>query len=138
MSKDIRTATADVIYRQTGIDILNEDIVSMTEARQFLRTRPHPSTIWRWYKRGVRGVKLETAVVGGRRVTSKEAIQRFVDATTAAHDSGAASPTVPIQETLRKRRAAIERAERELAKAGIPPPPHAAKRESTVEKGWPP
>ena len=138
MSKDIRTATADVIYRQTGIDILNEDIVSMTEARQFLRTRPHPSTIWRWYKRGVRGVKLETAVLGGRRVTSKEAIQRFVDATTAAHDAGAASPAIPIHETLRRRRAAIARAERELAEAGIPPPHHAANREPSVEKCRPP
>ncbi|NES24858.1 MAG: DUF1580 domain-containing protein, partial [Symploca sp. SIO3E6] len=34
--------------------------------------RPHPSTAWRWTKRGVAGVKLETKVLGGRPVTRRQ------------------------------------------------------------------
>ena len=35
------------------------------------------STVWRWTLRGVRGVKLETLMVGGIRHTSREALQRL-------------------------------------------------------------
>jgi hypothetical protein len=37
----------------------------------------NPSTIYRWYAYGVKGVHLETALRGGVRVTSEEALQRF-------------------------------------------------------------
>lgn len=102
-----------------AVDILNEDVVSLNDAAKILPNRPHVSTMWRWYKRGVRGIRLETAVLGGKRYTSKEAIQRFVERTTEAHDRGGAAPTKPINETMRQRRAAIEKAERELSAAGI-------------------
>ncbi len=102
-----------------AVDILNEAVVSLTEAARILPTRPHCSTIWRWYRRGVRGIRLETAVLGGKRYTSKEAIQRFVERTTEAHDRGGAAPSKPIHETMRQRRAAIEKAERDLTAAGI-------------------
>lgn len=46
--------------------------------------RPHASTTWRWTKRGVRGVKLETRVVGGRPMTTTEWVEEFIAATTAA------------------------------------------------------
>ncbi|MFO0905859.1 MAG: DUF1580 domain-containing protein [Pirellulales bacterium] len=39
------------------------------------------ATAWRWALKGVRGVKLESLTVGGRRVTSAEAFDRFVTAT---------------------------------------------------------
>jgi len=48
--------------------------------------QPHLSTLWRWYRRGVRGVRLETVVVGGRRFTSRAAIERFIERTTVARD----------------------------------------------------
>jgi hypothetical protein len=37
----------------------------------------HPSTIVRWILHGVRGVRLEAVRVGGRWVTTHEAIERF-------------------------------------------------------------
>jgi hypothetical protein len=46
--------------------------------------RPTPSTAWRWTKKGVGGVKLETAVLGGRPVTSRKNVREFVAQTTAA------------------------------------------------------
>ena len=96
------------------IDIDNEDLIRVpTEATKYIPGRPNPATVWRWYKRGVRGVRLETAVVGGRRYTSRQAIQRFIDRCTAAADG-------PTASSLRRTRArAIAQAEKELDQAGI-------------------
>jgi hypothetical protein len=95
------------------IDIESESLVRCpNEAAMLFPGRPNASTIWRWYKCGVRGVRLETLVVGGRRFTSREAIQRFIERTTAAVDG-------PRICTPAIRRRAIERANRELDLAGI-------------------
>ncbi len=50
-------------------------------------TRPHPSTCWRWYKRGVKGVKLDTWLVCGRRMATTKAVRQFIDETIAAANS---------------------------------------------------
>ena len=76
--------------------------------------RPHPSTVYRWRLAGVRGVRLETVRCGGRRLTSIEAVRRFLAGVTAATDGVSA----PVR-TNRQRQAAIDRAERELDAAGI-------------------
>ena len=70
--------------------------------------------MWRWRLRGIRGVKLETIKIGGRRFTSAEALARFIEQSTAAAD-GLPLPT----RTNRQREAAIRRAERELDGLGI-------------------
>jgi hypothetical protein len=93
---------------------LDETLISLTEASKRLPGRPHVSTLWRWNERGVRGVRLETLVVAGRRYTSSEALERFVAATTAAADG----ERLPIR-TPRQRQLAMERAERELAEDGL-------------------
>lgn len=72
-----------------------------------------PATTWRWTIKGVRGVKLESLAVGGRRVTSAEAFERFIAATNS---NTVATPPVP---SPHERRRAIEAAERDLSKAGI-------------------
>lgn len=95
-------------------DLLNEDRLTMGElARQ---EELNPCTIWRWTGRGVKGVRLETFSIGGRRFTTQQAFQRFVAATTAA--ANGQDPT-PASRTNRQRESAIARAERELEKAGI-------------------
>jgi hypothetical protein len=38
----------------------------------------HVATKWRWAMKGVRGVKLESIVVGGQRFTTADACRRFV------------------------------------------------------------
>lgn len=67
-----------------------------------------PNTIWRWSHVGIRGVKLETYRLGGKRVTTLEAYHRF-----AAAISG-----VPVSTTA-SRRKSIAKAERILAASGI-------------------
>lgn len=82
-----------------SIEIGTETVLSLTEAAKIAPGRPHLATIWRWCQRGVRGVKLETIVVGGRRFTTTEALERFIARTkatsgvTARRTTGAASQT---------------------------------------------
>jgi hypothetical protein len=60
------------------IDIETEQLCLLAEAAKCVPGNPHISTLIRWWKRGVKGVILETLIVGGRRFTSVEAIQRFL------------------------------------------------------------
>lgn len=96
------------------IDIHTEHMLTFAQASHETPGRPAISTVWRWNTHGVRGVKLETVLIGGLRYTSREALQRFVEATTAAADS----QPIPTR-TARQRQKAIEAAERELEQAGI-------------------
>ena len=96
------------------VDIQHEEIFSLPQAARSLPGHPHVSTIYRWRLRGIRGVKLETFLIGGRRFTSREAIERFTERITAVAN-GEPSP----KRTNRQRGAAISQAERELGRAGI-------------------
>jgi hypothetical protein len=98
------------------IDTIQESVISLTEATRRAPGRRNLSTVWRWHMHGVRGIRLETIVCGGRRFTSAEALQRFFAATTAARDG---IPATPAPRTSRQRRAAIAAAERQLDAAGI-------------------
>lgn len=97
------------------IDIQTETIVPVCKIPSHAPGRPHIATCWRWINRGVRGVKLETVLIGGRRFTSLEALQRFVERTTAAAD-GASTVTALTPSAQRN---AHERACHELDAAGI-------------------
>ncbi len=73
----------------SNLNLLTEDVITITEARNFLpdvqgQKRPHVSTVWRWTLRGISGVKLETVKIGSRIVTSKQALTRFISATSKA------------------------------------------------------
>ena len=93
----------------------NEKLLPLLSAVELATgQRPHPSTLHRWRLRGIRGIRLETVRCGGRRLTSVEAVRRFLAETTAAVD-GASTPA----RTSRQRQAAIDRAEAELDAAGI-------------------
>ncbi|MEQ8847990.1 DUF1580 domain-containing protein [Botrimarina sp.] len=76
--------------------ILRERLLPLADVCKLLPNRPHRSTVERWRLRGVRGVRLETWLVGGCRYTSYEALDRFFAATTASADgppcSGRSTP----------------------------------------------
>jgi hypothetical protein len=97
-----------------GIDAYAESLLGISQAAHQSPGRPHISTVWRWINRGIRGIKLETVMIGGRRYTSAEALERFFERTTAA----AAGEAPPVR-TSRQRQRDIARAERELQEAGI-------------------
>ena len=99
-----------------AIDLSAEQPLTFNEAAEFLPagSRPNYSTWWRWSRRGCRGVTLETILIGGRRYTTAESVQRFCERVTAA----ANGEPVPVR-TSRQKAAAVRRAEAELSAAGI-------------------
>ena len=96
------------------IDISTENLITISEAARRLPGRVAFSTIWRWALQGVRCVRLETTVIGGRRYTSIEAMQRFSERCLAAAN-GEPAPT----RTAKQREREIAAAEAVLDEAGI-------------------
>ncbi len=96
------------------IDHEAEQLLTLTAAAKLLPGRPNVATLWRWRTSGIRGIKLETFLFGGRRMTSREALSRFFERTTAAADGA------PVQaETPRQREHAIDRAEKRAQELGV-------------------
>lgn len=95
-------------------DILDEQLLSMSEAARVLPGRPNVATLWRWRTVGCRRIKLRTVLVGGRRRVSRRMLAEFISATTAAADGE------PIRtETPRQRERAIQRAEQRAKDLGV-------------------
>lgn len=110
-------------------DILRETVLSVSEACKldFLPCRVERQTIWRWMIKGVRGrdgkrIRLQNLRIGGRHITSAEAMRRFFAATTAdsvRDDEPAEVPATPPPRTPKQRRRASESAGKQLEKLGI-------------------
>ena len=69
-----------------------DDLVPLDQAAKLLPNRVHKSTIFRWQSRGVRGVRLETVRIGGRRYVSRDSLTRFALESTSAASGGIAKP----------------------------------------------
>lgn len=77
--------------------LLNETTLSLTDACKILPTgrngsKPHIGTLTRWINDGVTtadgtNVRLEALRLGGKWVTSKEALQRFAERLTPGHQT---------------------------------------------------
>lgn len=57
---------------------IDDNYISLRDAAKYLPTRPHFATVWRWATRGVKGVILETVLVGGQRFTTEDALNDFL------------------------------------------------------------
>ena len=107
------------------IDITHEQTISLTQAAAMLPTgrrgRPvHLSCVMRWILSGAsapdgRRVRLDAIRIGGRWITSREALQRFAEALTP--DVMVSPISTPRTPTRRQR--ASERAARQLEDLGI-------------------
>jgi hypothetical protein len=107
------------------IDLTTESTLSLTQATHLLPqgrrgAKPTLSCILRWVLKGARSpagdiVRLEAIRLGGRWVTSREAIQRFAERLTPNLNDNQVSPV----RTPCKRHRASERAAKELEKIGI-------------------
>lgn len=97
-----------------AIDCDSETILSFNEARTAFPggKRLSLATLHRWRLHGVRGIRLETALIGGSRYTSAEAISRFIAAQN--RDETPAPQFTPSQ-----RQRMSEAARKELAKIGV-------------------
>ena len=97
------------------IDPFSEQMLTLSEAARLLPGRPHTSTLWRWIHKGIKGCRLESIFVGGTRRTSREALERFFAATTAA----ANGTKLLVARTSKQRQREIRSAGKELGDAGI-------------------
>ena len=97
-----------------SIDLMKETVFPVTEAPKHIPGCPSLASVRRWVLNGVGGNKLESILIGGKRFTSAESIQRFCDRRTAAVDGESPSVGSP-----RQRERAIEYAERELDRNGF-------------------
>ena len=73
------------------IDPARETLLTIKQARSLFPNHPSLPTLWRWMLKGVRGCKLDSIRIGGRRFTSQEACQRFM---TDSRDAGASNAKV--------------------------------------------
>ena len=80
------------------IDIQSETLLSLSKAaRQVPPAGVNIGTLYRWMLRGVRGVRLDTVLIGGKRFTSAQALNLFFERTTAAADGARAIVAQPAR-----------------------------------------
>ena len=91
-------------------DLLTEPRISLNQLAR--EQNVALSTVWCWCLRGIKGHRLESFSVGGKKFTTVEAFRRFVAATNAT----------PIQSRSNRQRTADQRAAHKLnAEAGLLP-----------------
>jgi len=100
------------------IDVQTETLISFNDARSAFRDgrRKSLATLHRYRLNGVRGVKLETVLIGGLRYTSEEAVDRFIAALNA--DDAPSVLSVPAMTPARRQRQS-EAALVELERMGV-------------------
>jgi hypothetical protein len=101
-----RMRSFNLTVEQTMANLLKEQLISIRDASALIPGSPHISTIWRWILRGVKGHRLESISVGGRRFTSKESVNRFLESLNCS--------LVTTPDWRPGREAAIEAASREI------------------------
>jgi hypothetical protein len=82
------------------IDLSTETLVPWQQAAKHVPGQPHISTLHRWRLKGVKGHRLETLSVGGRRFTSREAIDRFIVAGNSSDAPAAPSFTATQRQKM--------------------------------------
>ena len=93
----------------TVLSLPRGDLLTINQAARRLPGSPHPSTIWRWRKKGIGGVRLCTVLVGGRRYITVEVLEQFIASMTASRET-------PIVEAHAERSPAVRG---KLTEAGL-------------------
>ncbi len=98
-----------------SIDLHKEHLVSLSEARAIIPGRPALCTVFRWTLRGIRNVRLESCLVGGKRFSSIEAVDRFIVAINERVSRVSGGSTLRVH----PRESQINRADRILENEGV-------------------
>lgn len=110
------------------VNIKTEKLITLNQAAKLLPAvggkRIHISTLWRWCKKGLRGIYLEYLRTGSKIVTSQEALQRFFDECTRLDEIGQQSIYKPTRiknktRSEKSRQREIENANKVLVNAKI-------------------
>ena len=107
------------------IDIEKDDLLSLAEATKVLPRingkRPAICTLWRWCRKGLRGVHLDYIRIGRGIATSRQALNQFFN-DLAAKDEPIVTlprerPFPPV--TSKSRQLALQEAERRCQEMGV-------------------
>jgi len=95
-----------------AIDLQTETILALRDVASKTCFKVHISSLHRWRLRGIRGIRLETALVGGARVTSVEALQRFSEALSRQNQActSRADQNRSVNRRVRSSEAVLDRA----------------------------
>lgn len=117
-----------------SIELEHETLVAFSDARTSFRDgrRKSLATLHRWRLRGIRGVRLETLLIGGIRYTSLEAIDRFIQAQNLND-----APAAPVISASQRKQQA-EAARTVLKKMGVADTVSRANPNSTEPSNVPP
>lgn len=55
-----------------------KDAIPINRCSDYIPGNPHCATVWRWATKGVRGIRLATVIVGGRRMVTPQALEEFL------------------------------------------------------------
>lgn len=125
--KRTRTNELDNQVTSSAVDVIGQDVLSLAQAARFLPEvegrRIHPSTVWRWCRKGLRGVTLDYVRVGRRIVVSRRSLSEFCRRLAQADELPVGGPSKPAVRAPRRsppqRKRDIEAARRQLDAAGI-------------------
>ena len=67
-------------------------------AERFTGKRPAPATVWRWLRKGCRGVKLNALMLGGQWLCSEDDFREFLRAQTDAQLAATSGKTASDDE----------------------------------------
>lgn len=97
---------------------LRDELLSLAQAAAACPVvdgkRPHLSSIWRWMKKGCRGVYLEHIRVGSHMCTTRKALEEFFQATAEAPTPGRAYDATTVARTSKQRERDLAQARAEL------------------------
>lgn len=79
------------------------DAITLAQACHLFSPVPSIHAMHRWVSKGTRGVRLQTWLSGGRRVTTHEAVEAFLRAINEADELSA--ETIPAADTTKQARA---------------------------------
>lgn len=115
ISCDTGLQRASALINRKGFSVSNNILYEtrQTPGETARKEKKSIATVWRWMLTGCRGVRLESILLGGRRITSKEAVERFV----AKLSESGSEPQNDLAGAMARREADIEAAENELSAA---------------------
>ena len=98
------------------LKLTDEKLHSLVEAvEKATGRRPHLSTCIRWCLRPSSGIRLESIILGGRRLTSEQAVIRYMEAITAAKDGAVSAPPQSPAASTRAAQRSADALKRRLA-----------------------
>lgn len=119
--------------------MIDELLLPLVEAvHRATGRRPHLSTALRWCTKERCGIRLESRILGGRRLTSPEAVLRYMEAVTRAKDGEIAKPSVsPRQQSIAANQAAKKLAQKLnpiRGSEGAPPTQSKKPRQTAIDR----